>query len=464
MAKYTELCNSIIDAVGGKDNVLQAFHCMTRLRVNVKDKNLVNLDQLKATKGVINGQFIGDQLQVIIGTHVGDVYAEFCPLAEVSAEAAVDENLDTIKEPFDIKKVPSKILEALSGTIGPILPILLGTGFMKLIATVIGPDMLKLVSADSNIYQSFYIVGNAGFYFLPVFTAWSAARKFDTSIPMALILGVLLIDPNILDIVGLGEPFKVYGAFPMALHKYSSQFLPTILTVWILSYVYKFFNEHVPSVVKVFGVPLCTLLVMVPLEFCVLAPLGYNFGTAISWLINGLYSFAGPFALLIVGALWQFLVATGMHMAIVPLAISNFATLGYDPVILVGGDISNYALMGLEVAYLIKSKGETKQVATANALTHILGGISEPTLFSLLIVNKRAIVYQLIGGGISSFIAGLFKFKIYSLGASNFMTFVCFAGPGNNMPVGIVCSIIAFAITLALGLVFGFDDKKKDAA
>ena len=200
MAKYTDLCNQILENVGGKENVSQAVHCMTRLRLNLKDRSQVDMDAVKGIKGVLGAQFSGEQFQIIIGQHVSEVYPEFCGIAGLGQTAAIDENLDN-KEPFDIKKVPAKILDYVSGSIAPTLSIMMGAGFFKMFYAILGPDLLNLMANESPLMQTLYIVGNAGFYFMPIFVAWGAAKKLNTSVALAMLLSCLLIDPNILNIV-----------------------------------------------------------------------------------------------------------------------------------------------------------------------------------------------------------------------------------------------------------------------
>lgn len=460
MAKYTDFCKQILENVGGKDNVSGAVHCMTRLRLTVKDQSKVNVDGIKAIKGVLGAQFSGGQFQVIIGQHVSQVYPEFCAIAGVGAEAAIDENLDD-KESFDIKKVPSKVLDYISGSIAPILPIMMAAGFFKMFYSILGPDLMNVMANETQFMRILYIVGNAGFYFMPVFVAWSAAKKMNTSIPMALLLGVLLVDPNILEIVTAGESFKIYGIIPMQLNNYTQSLIPILLTVWALKYVYKFFDKIMPDAIRVFGVPFCTIVVMVPVMFCVLAPVGNWIGTGLSFIFEGLYNVAGPLAIGIIAAFWPFLVATGMHLAVIQIAMINLTTLGYDPIVLAGANIANYALMGMALAYFIRSKGEEKQLGGANALTLIVGGISEPTLFGVLLRNKRAMICQIVGGFAGGLVGGIFGVAVYTLGASNFMTVLQYAGgPGTNFTHAVIASVIAFVVALAVGLVIGFGDQK----
>lgn len=464
MAKYTELCEQILANVGGKDNVTSAVHCMTRLRVNVKDKSKVDVDACKHLKGAVGAQFSGDQFQIIIGQHVSDVYPEFCAVAGLGAQAAIDENLDAVKEPFDIKKVPSKVLDYVSGSIAPILTIMMGAGFFKMFYSILGPSLLGIFTEDSDIIQTLYMVGNAGTYFMPIFLAWGAAKKMNTSIAMALMLGVLLMDPNYEAIVAAGESFSIYGLFPMALNSYSSSVIPILLSVWILKYVHDFMQKHIPNSIKVIGVPFCTLLIMVPLMFCVLAPIGNWISMGLSSAITFIYDLAGPLAIALIGAFWPFIVATGMHGAIVQIALLNITAFGYDPIVLAGSNIANYALMGMVVSYFIRSKGEEKQMASANCITLLVGGISEPSLFGILLRNKKAMVSQIVGGFVGGLVGGILAVKVYVFATSNILTVLAYAGgDGNNFIYACIACAVAFAVSLAVGLVIGYDTNDEGA-
>lgn len=455
MAKYTDFCSQILEKVGGKDNISGAVHCMTRLRINLKDESKVDINEVKGIKGVLGAQFSGGQFQIIIGQHVSEVYPEFCSMAGIGAAAAIDENLD--REPFDIKKVPSKMLDYISGSIAPILPIMMGAGFFKMFYAILGPDMLNVMANESSLMQTLYIVGNAGFYFMPVFIAWGAAKKLNTSIPLSLLLGCLLIDPNIINIVTAGEPFSIYGFIPMQLNNYTQSVLPSLLTVWALSYVFRFFDKHVPRSVKIIGVPFCTVVIMVPLMFCALAPVGNWIGMLLSGFFSGLYNIAGPLAIALIAAFWPFMVATGMHIAVVQIALLNLTSMGYDPIVLAGSNIANYALMGMTVAYFLRTKGEEKQMASVNVVTLIVGGISEPTLFGILLRNKQAMACQIIGGFIGGLVGGILGVAVYTMGASNFLTVLQYAGgPGENFIKACIACAVAFVASLVVGIVIGF--------
>ena len=222
----------------------------------------------------------------------------------------------------------------------------------------------------------------------------------------------------------------------MTLVNYSSQFLPSILIVWVMSYVYKFFDKLSPKSMKIILVPTCTILVMLPLALCIV----------------------GPLAIGLIGASWYFLVATGMHQALIALATTMIANMGADSIILVGSKSGSYALMGLAVAYLIRCKKEDKAIASANAVTLLVGGISEPTIFSMLLRYKKAMIVQIIAGFVGGVINGFLHVSIYFFGATNILTGLAF---GKDLTLGMIGCGVSFVISLVLGTVLGFDDSSK---
>lgn len=306
--KYQEISDAILNGIGGKDNVSSCTHCVTRLRFIIKDRSLVDEAALKSISGVLGTQWSGDQLQVIVGQIVDEAYDLICAQAGFETHEAIDENLDgNLGTRYTAKDIPKMALDALSGCIFPIIPIIIPAGIIQLIASILGPNLLNVLPADSDLITLFTFVGNTGFYFIPIFAAWSASTYFKTSTPIAIFLGVVLIHPTLLQLVTDGTPFTVYG-IPMQLVTYSSQFLPSVLSVWIMSYVYKFIKKHMPESLRYAFLPLCTILIMLPIELCAIGPLGSGIGVVNGAIATWLANVAGPVAIGLIGGLWYFLV------------------------------------------------------------------------------------------------------------------------------------------------------------
>lgn len=429
MAKYEKLCQGILAHVGGKENISFVTHCATRLRMNLKDQAKVDQEKIKKIKGVLGCQFSGGQFQVIIGQNVDDVYNDFIEMTGFQVQNKIDEQLDSIEEKFSWKQLPNKLIDAVSGCVTPILPIITAAGIIKLIVALLGESMLNVLPATSDFMVLLTFVGDAGFYFFPVFIAVAASKKFNTSTPIALFLGAILVHPTLVEMVTKGTQFSVYG-IPMTLVNYSSQFLPSILIVWVMSYVYKFFDKFSPKSMKIILVPTCTILVMLPLALCILGPIASFLGQGLAAFFTNLYSLVGPLAIGLISASWYFLVATGMHHALVALAITQIANMGADSIIMVGAISGTYALMGLAVAYIIRCKKEDKAIAAANAVTLIVGGV----------------------------INGLLHVSVYFNGSSNVLIGLDF---GKDLALGMIGCGAAFVISLVLGTVLGIDDSSK---
>ena len=233
-----DLAKKIIELVGGEDNIKSVQHCATRLRFELKDNSKADQAAIEKTEGVAGVVEKGGQLQLIIGPDVAKLYnviVELIPnksLGEVEEEATCTED----KQKLTFKKVGSNILAAISGCIVPLIPIIVTCAMFKTAYNLLGPSMLNIISAESDLYTLLTIVGDAGFYFLPIFLGYTSAKYFKCSIILGMLMAAIMIHPTLISIVSAGTPFTVYG-IPMTLVNYSSSSLPIILIVYILSIV-----------------------------------------------------------------------------------------------------------------------------------------------------------------------------------------------------------------------------------
>ncbi len=204
-----QIAKEVLAAVGGKDNVSNVAHCMTRLRFTLKDNGLPNLEEIKKIKGVLGVQISGGQFQVIIGQNVNKVYEHVCKLSDFEAQKTVEENLDAPKEKLTVKTALSKAMNILSGSITPLIPIMLVAGMFKMIVAVFGPTMLGVLSEGSDLYTLFTFIGDAGFYFMPVFLGYTSAKKMGATPVLGMLLGAILIHPTFLGMAVV----KLHSAF-----------------------------------------------------------------------------------------------------------------------------------------------------------------------------------------------------------------------------------------------------------
>ena len=373
---------------------------------------------------------VGGQYQVIIGQTVPSVYKEFCALTGIKETGAIDENLDAgPKGPLTPKAVINSILDGITGSLTPILPILIVAGLVKMIIALIGPSMLGLVSEESNLYAILNLAGDAGFYFLPMYVSVSAARKFGCNQFIAMLLAGIMLHPTLVQWVTDGTPMDVYG-IPMTLVNYSSSVFPMILTVFAMSFVEKFFKKIVPEQVSTMLVPLGTVLVMLPLALCVVGPLGQILGNGISAGLLALHNILGPLGVAIIGSLFLLLVATGMHLAVISTALVSFASLGFDDTILVGSICGTYACIAIYLMYTLKAKdAEDKELGLSCFISQALGGVGEPGIFGIIMRKPKALLIEMVSAFCGGLYAGLTHCALYLLGSSNFMNAIVFANP-----------------------------------
>jgi PTS system beta-glucosides-specific IIC component len=452
----------ILAAVGGKDNVTSISHCMTRLRINVKDVSKADLEKIQGISGVLGAQYSGGQPQVILGQEVDGIYNALCKLGNFEKSEKINENLDAPKKQVTFKSVGNSILDALSGCLVPLIPVLLVASMFKLIVALFGPSMLGWMSPDSDLSKLFTFVGDAGFYFVPVIVGYTAAKKFGSTPVLGILLGAILIHPTLIQMATDKTAFSVYG-IPASVQNYSSTVLPIILSVWIMSYVEKLLNKYVPSILKTVFVPALTIAIMLPISLIVLGPAGAFLGNYIGQGLLGLSNTgAGFLAVALIAVLWEFLIMSGMHMVLISQLILVFFSVGKEALVLPAACVATYAVGGmcLGAALRLKNK-EHAGLAYSYTLAELIGGVTEPGLYGVGIRYKRPFLGLMIGAFIAGLYAGIVHLTAYTLvPVASVLGLMSFAGgPTANFVQGIVSGVLAFVIAAIATYIIGF---KKD--
>jgi phosphotransferase system glucose/maltose/N-acetylglucosamine-specific IIC component/phosphotransferase system IIB component len=381
---------------------------MTRLRLNIIDKSRVQIDEIKKINGVLGAVYSGDQLQIIIGQDVADVYEKFCVIGGFAKQKAVEENLDGAKTKFSIKS----IFEAIAGCVTPVIPVLIGGGFIKIV--VLLGNLIGLLPEESGTYIVLTFLGDAAFYFLPVFIGATAAKRFKANMGLGMLVGAMLIHPTFVNAVSEGTALTIFG-IPIYSVSYSSTILPAILAVWVMSYVERFIAKKSPEAIRSMTEPLLTLLIMAPLTLCVLGPIGSFCGTYLSKIIIGIYDLTGFLGVGVLSAILPFLVMTGMHSSLMPYAFNAFATLGYEPIVITANIISNIDQGAASLAVAIKSKDkELKSTASSAATTAVVAGVSEPAMYGVNLKLRTPLYGSVIGSFVGGCVAGIGKTAAYS--------------------------------------------------
>lgn len=463
--KYDELSNQVLELIGGKENISFFTHCMTRLRFNLKDKSIVDLKKISGIKGVIGCQWQGqsDQLQIIIGQDVSDAYNLICKKNGLSSEESINENLDGGKSKFkfSIGNIFNAIIDAITGSMAPLIPMLIGAGMIKVLL-ILFP--LFGLSTTSSTYTVLMFIGDAAFYFLPILVGATAARKFNTNVGLGMLMGAILIHPTFISLVNEGTPIELFG-ITVTGASYANQILPTIMSVWVMSHVERFFSRKSPTILRSVITPTLTIIVMAPLTLIFIAPLGLLIGNYITSIMIFIYETLGFVGVGLMAAVMPLIVMTGMHMAFMPYMVGSIATNGLEPFFLVAMVISNINQGAASAAVAVRAKSKNlKGVASSSAVTAIVGGITEPAMFGVTVKYKRPLYAAMIGSFIGGAYAGLMNVYAYAFpGSAGLLSFPIFIGPNpSNLVNFIVGIIIGAVVTFVLTLVFGFKEVEED--
>lgn len=451
--KHKDEINSIIKDVGGVDNIQRMTHCMTRLRFNLADDKKADLDAISKINGVLNTQFQNSQLQIVIGPAVADWYDEISNLTGIGQEESQETDVKEKKGFF------SKLLEIFSNVFLPVIPAIAGAGMMKAILGLL--SSFSLISQKSDSYIILNLMADATFYFLPFLLAISAAKLFKTNAILSAVLAGALLYPSLINNVGKISNYHFLG-LPIPVINYSASVLPIILSVWIMSYLYRFVDKHMPDMLKVIFVPTVVLIIMIPIELIAIGPLGNYLGSILSAASMKLFSFSGALAGAILGGLRPLLVMTGMHQALTPIVFQNFASKGYD-VLMPTMLVSTFAQATgvLTMAFKTRSKKE-KSVIYASGISAILG-ITEPALYGVIVKYKRVLLSVCIGGGLGAAYVSAMGYHLGSFTPSNILSLAVYALMPKFIHV-IIGLGIAIVLTALLVLVLqpkvGVEDEK----
>lgn len=449
MSKYLEIAQQIVEYVGGIDNIDSVTNCMTRLRFTLKNVNLADVEKiesLKAVQGVVNknGQF-----QVVIGADVSFVCEKIREMGNFS-ETVKSQNQEKVS-------FINKILGAITAIFQPVIPAICGAGMIKAVLAIL--TATQLVATDSQTYILLNMFADAAFYFLPIFLAFSSAKRFNCNPYFAAVLGAVLIHPTFSGLVSAGEAVTFAG-LPIKLVSYGSAVVPPILIVLIQSYVERFARKISPNAVKVFLVPLIVFLIMAPLSLIVIGPLGSMVGDALYVVFDFLNNEARWVIPVIMGAFCPLLVMTGMHYSLMPVQLAQYATLGYGTLLGPGMLASNLSQAGACFAVAIRTKDKEMRQTAISAGTTALFGITEPALYGVTMRLKKPLLAVMIGGGVAGLWGGLTNMRTYAsatAGLTALPVYIC--DDFSNVVNAVICMVIALVVTFIVTLVMGFKDE-----
>lgn len=431
---YDDTVKAIVAAAGGKDNIQNAWHCMTRLRFRIKDEGAVSLEGIGKIPGVLGTKFASGQLQVVVGTEVDSYFAALAPLLGLKDEGESGEGEEEEK-----KGIVGVLMDTVSGIFGPLVPAIAGAGMIK--GLMAGLVAIGAISNASDTYVVLDMIASGVFTFLPFFIAYSAARIFKTNPYVAVAIAAAMQYPSMTAAVAAGEidRFMLFGFLPVPVTSYAGNVIPIILAVWALSYIYRWIDKVLPRAMRTVFTPTISLFIAGILAFAAIGPLGTYLGNLLGYAIQWMFAASPVLAGAIFGAIRPIAVFTGLHHAMTPIALQNFQTQGWDQLMPMMF-MANMAMMGATLAMYFKVKDADER---SN-----IGAAAVSALFGVLAKYRKAFIAAIIGSAVASAFFAITGVRIYGYILSSIFSLVAYVGP--YFPLALVGIAIAAGVSFAV--------------
>lgn len=449
---YNKLAHDIIREVGGAQNIVNATRCATRFRLVLKETPAGAKEKISEMPGVITVVENNGQFQVVIGTHVGDVYA-------VAAEILhLDENTEEVEQPK--QSVVNRIIATMSAVFAPFVYILAAAGLLQgalILITMAAPNF-----ANTGTYEVLSFMSWTPFTFLPIFIAVTASKHFKCNTFIAILCCCALVNPSWAEMasrIADGETIRFLG-IKLSETTYTSTVLPPLLLVWLLSYLERFIEKKLPETFRPLLTPMICFIIMVPVTILVLGPVSAVTANGIAKGYNFLAATAPALAGAIIGGFWQVVVIFGVHWGITPVNLANFAMNGHDT-FQAFQTIAVVAQVAAAFGVFIKSKNkEFKGVALSAGVTGLFG-ITEPTIYGVTLRLKKPFICGCAGGAIGAVVMSFFHSAYYAYaGLPGPLTIVNAISKDAPMsfPGEVIGCAVAAVIAIVLIQIVGFDD------
>lgn len=442
MGKYQDLAKDIVKNVGGKENINSLTHCITRLRFILKDEGKANTDVLNKMDGVVTIMKSGGQYQVVIGNHVPEVYEDVCAVAGLGGGSSA--NAEPVK-----KKPVEAVMDFISGIFGSCISILCAGGIIQGLVSL--AVTLGILSETSGLYQILYACGQSFFYFFPVFLGFSCFKKLGGNPYLGAMLGACMIYPDI-----QGVDLNLFGLTINA--TYTSTVLPIIFTSILGVWLEKFFNKHVPDVIKTFITPLLVIAICVPLGFAFIGIAANALSDGITNVIMAIYSFSPALAGAALGGLWQVLVIFGIHQGLVGVGITQLVTAGSTPIFSLQLPCT-FVQTGVVIAIWAKTKDKKLKDVSLPAWISGIFGVTEPAIYGVTLPRIKYFVISCIVSAVAGAAIGMSGIVVSIMGGLGVFSLPSFFAQG--MDQGIIMTVIVMAAAV-VGFLVTFFMYKED--
>lgn len=459
---YKEIAKDILLNLGKEDNINELTHCMTRLRLKIKDMSKVNKNDLSKIEGVITVVESMGQLQIVIGNKVTKVYDELIKLTPTLSNRSQNNN-DNISNNISKKEnIFNLILTNIAGIFTPIIPAIAGSGMIKGVLSVLAMYYLNKHNIDIKTTQSYIIfnsMADAIFYFMPIMLGYTSAKVFKANKIISMVIGATLCYPAFTALMTGEEAIKFLG-LSVTKASYTSSVIPIILAIWALSYLERFLEKYIPEVIKILMVPMLSLVIMLPATLFLFGPIGIYIGNTINFAYKYVYELSPALCGAFIGGLWCVLVIFGAHRALLPIGINDVAQTGRQNLLAFAG-AANFSQAGAALGVFFKTKNADLKTISLSASVTALFGITEPAIYGANLRLKKpmicAVICGAIGGGVMGF-GGAFGNAFANQGI---LTIPVYAEAGTTGFLSYLAGCaIAFFGSAILTYIIGFEDIK----
>ncbi len=452
MAKdYDMLAKEIVANVGGDENIISLAHCMTRLRFKLKDESKANTEAITNLKGVLQVLQAAGQYQVVIGTDVTEVYDRILAATKIEAGGVVPED----EGPKEKMGIGATLVDMISSIFTPFLGAFTAAGLLK--GFVVLFTTLGWLDKTGTTYTILYAASDGVFYFLPIFLAHTAGKKFGAKPYVSMAIAAALVYPNLTALFSITDPIDVtFLGIPVQMISYTSSVLPIIAACFVQAKFEKLLNKIIPKLVQGIFVPVITLAVIVPLTLIVVGPVTNAIGNGISTIIEAGMHVCPPVAGFAMAALWPVMIIFGIHWAFVPIALNNLAVLGYDYLLpLTVG--CNFGIAAATLAIFLKTKkNDVKEVAAPATISALIGGVTEPAVYGLLLKYRIPMIIVCLVNGVGGAICAIFNVTRDVQMSVNLLTIPAIWAVYGKW--AIVAIVISFVGCFILTWLFGYKD------
>ncbi len=461
---YQKAAREVLEKIGGRENIVSAAHCATRLRLVIKDNNACDSKAVENIEGVKGVFFAQGQLQIIFGTGiVNKVYDAFIKEAGITESSKED-----VKQAANARQnIFKRAIKTLGDIFVPIIPAIVASGFlmgiMEALNFMVNNGFLN-ISTTGSFYVFAQLFANTAYTFLPILIAYSAGKAFGANPYLAAVIGMIMIHPNLQNAWTVATEGVLatqpvfFGLYSVDMVGYQGHVIPVIIAVWVLAFIEKRLHKVVPAAFDLFVTPLVSVFVT---GYLTLAAIGPVFVTVENFVIDGIQTILTlPFGIgsLIVGFLYAITVVAGIHHMYTTIDIGQLAAFGYTYWLPLAS-AANVAQGAAALAVSVKAKDKkVKALALPSSLSAFMG-ITEPAIFGVNLRYFKPFICACVGGGLGAMYASIVGLGATGTGVTGiFGILLHLHSPINYL----ITMLIAAGVSFALTWIFGYKNPKPE--